>query len=79
MESKHFYGDHMTHEKVRELLDSSNVTYEQTPSFFNGNIIYSEKPTRKDNLKYRIEYLKDGTAIYYKRRVGDFKKFFCCF
>lgn len=50
--------DHMTHEKVRELLDSSNVTYEETPSFFNGNIIYSQKPTKKDNLKYRIEYLK---------------------
>ncbi|CRH02850.1 conserved Plasmodium protein, unknown function [Plasmodium relictum] len=66
-----------TQNRINELLKSPYVKY-GTENFFDTSM-HLDKPTREEKEKYHIEYLKDGTAIYYRRKPGYINKFFCCF
>ncbi|SBS88863.1 conserved Plasmodium protein, unknown function [Plasmodium ovale] len=77
MGHKKYDESYISRDRINELLNSPNIVYE-TPDSFDKSIM-NMKPTGKDRLRYRIEYLQDGTAIYYRRKLGDFKNIFCCF
>ncbi|CRG97060.1 conserved Plasmodium protein, unknown function [Plasmodium gallinaceum] len=78
MEDNKCDNSYSTKNKVTELLKSPYVKYGTSEIFSNASMHF-EKPTREENKKYHIEYLKDGTAIYYKRKPGYIKNFFCCY
>ncbi|GAW83798.1 hypothetical protein, conserved [Plasmodium gonderi] len=77
MGHKKFEDYYITKDNIKELLNSPYIVYENLD--YSDSSILDAQPSRTDKLLYRIEYLRDGTAIYYKRTLGDFKKFFCCF
>ncbi|KJP87394.1 hypothetical protein AK88_02951 [Plasmodium fragile] len=77
MGRRKFEDYHVTRDHINELLNSPNIIYENSDLW--DNSIFNAQPSRTDKLLYRIEYMRDGTAIYYKRTLGDFKKMFCCF
>ncbi|SCM25697.1 conserved Plasmodium protein, unknown function [Plasmodium chabaudi adami] len=77
MGNKNYEETNITRDHIDNLLNSSNIIYETSSSF--DKSIMNGKPSKKDRLLYRIEYLQDGTSIYYTRKMSDIKKMFCCY
>ncbi|KEG03862.1 hypothetical protein YYE_00764 [Plasmodium vinckei vinckei] len=77
MGNKNYEETNITRDHIDKLLNSSNIIYETSSSF--DQSVMNGKPSKKDRLLYRIEYLQDGTAIYYTRKMSDIKKMFCCY
>ncbi|CDU20936.1 conserved Plasmodium protein, unknown function [Plasmodium yoelii] len=77
MGNKNCEETNITRDHIDNLLNSPNIIYKSSSSF--DESIMNTKPSKRDRIMYRIEYLPDGTAIYYKRRISDIKKMFCCY
>ncbi|CXJ27601.1 conserved Plasmodium protein, unknown function [Plasmodium berghei] len=77
MGNKNCEETYITRDNIDNLLNSPNIIYKSSSSF--DESIINTKPSKRDRLIYRIEYLPDGTSIYYTRKISDIKKMFCCY
>lgn len=62
---------------VSEILNNPYTIYRTPTIILDDPLIFNNTPTQYEKLHYRIEFLKDGTTIYYKKQSKEKK--FCCF
>lgn len=62
---------------VSQILNNPYTKYRTPTIYLDGPLEEYAGPTRYSKAHYRIEYMKDGTAIYYRKNPQAKK--FCCF